>query len=52
MFQITFDEPLYGILFCIQIGDNDIKIEEGEVDFIRGLKKSNGNCDILIILFT
>ena len=59
MIQDTFDanlkEPqksLHGILHCIKNGNDANRIEEGEIQFIKDLNKSNGNCDILTIIFT
>ena len=59
MIQDTFDEnlkepqkSLHGILYCIKNGNDANRIEEGEIQFIKDLNKSNGNCDILTIIFT
>ncbi len=59
MIQDTFDEnlkepqkSLHGILYCIKNGTDSNRIEEGEIQFIKDLNKSNGDCDILTIIFT
>ena len=45
-------KSLHGILYCINNGTDNNRIEEGEIQFIKNLSKSNGNCDILTIIFT
>lgn len=46
------EKSLHGILYCINNGSSQTRIENGEIEFILGLNRLYGENDILIIVFT